>query len=220
MKTTIAASILAADFSILGKEVNDVKAAGAGSIHFDVMDHHFVPNLSFGACVCSSLTKAGIDMFIDAHLMVEKPELYIEAFAKAGAHQLTFHPETTSSVEKTIDAILESGMQAGLAFNPEHPLDIPFKLFDKLSLILIMSVHPGFGGQSFMPEVLPKVTQARQLVNEYNPKIHVAIDGGINLETIGQAAQAGADYFVTGSALFGADDYAERIKQFNAILTA
>lgn len=211
-ETTISASILAADFAKLGDEVNAVVAAGAGSIHFDVMDHHYVPNLSFGACVCDSLTKAGIQTFIDAHLMVENPDAYIDAFAKAGAHQMTFHPETTKNIDHTIDAILASGMQAGLAFNPEHRFDVPNELAEKLSLILIMSVHPGFGGQSFMPEVLPKITEAREWVNTYNPTIHVAVDGGIKVDTIGQAAKAGADYFVVGSGLFGAKDYAERIQ--------
>ncbi|PHQ79082.1 MAG: ribulose-phosphate 3-epimerase [Coxiella sp. (in: Bacteria)] len=213
----ISASILAADFSILGKEVTDVLDAGAKAIHFDVMDHQFVPNLSFGAPICVSLRKAGVKAFIGAHLMVVTPENLIDEFAKAGADMFTFHPETTADLDKTIDLVLASGMQAGLAFNPDKPVNITPTQLKKISKILIMSVFPGFGGQKFIPDILDKIKTTRALIEEHNPKCRLGVDGGIKVNTIGDAAKAGADYFVVGSGLFGADDYPERIRQLSAV---
>lgn len=212
-KHIISPSILSADFANLGREVNDALNAGAGAIHFDVMDHHFVPNLTFGAPICSSLRKHGVTAFIDAHLMVEEPDKFIDEFAKAGADLLTFHPETTRDIDKTIDLIIASGMQAGLAFNPDKPVVVTPAQLSKLSMILLMSVFPGFGGQSFIPTTLDKIISTRALINKHNPNCYLGIDGGIKVDNIGIIAQAGADFFVVGSGLFEADDYGERMQK-------
>ena len=214
-KHIISPSILSADFANLGLEVNDALNAGAGAIHFDVMDHHFVPNLTFGAPICAALRKHGITAFIDAHLMVDEPDNFIDEFAKAGADLLTFHPETTADVDKTIDHILASGMQAGLAFNPDKPVLVTPAQLSKLSMILLMSVFPGFGGQSFIPETLDKLTSTRALIDKHNPNCYLGIDGGVKVDNIGMIAKAGADFFVVGSGLFEATDYAERMQALN-----
>ncbi|OGT98643.1 MAG: ribulose-phosphate 3-epimerase [Gammaproteobacteria bacterium RIFOXYB2_FULL_38_6] len=211
-KIIIAPSILAADFANLEQETKAVLAAGADVIHFDVMDFHFVPNLSVGPFVCTALRRAGIIAPIEAHLMVDEPEKYIEPFAKAGANILTFHAETAKNPAKLIDAIHRTGMKAGIAFNPETPFALEVELVQKLALILIMSVHPGFAGQKFIPEALEKIKQARACVTKNKTKTFVAVDGGIKLSNIDQVAKAGADFIVLGSGIFEAEDYAERIQ--------
>ncbi len=209
----IAASILSADFAHLGDEVNAVLKAGSDTIHFDVMDHHFVPNLSFGSVVCQALRKAGISAPIDVHLMVDDPEAYILPFAKAGASIITFHPETVDDVDAAIDKIKESGMEAGLVFNPDKPVDIALDTAKKLDMILLMSVFPGFGGQTFIKDVLQKAKDTRAWLDENHLNIVLAIDGGIKVENIQESAAAGVDYFVVGSGLFSADDYAARVAE-------
>ncbi len=208
----ISPSILSADFANLGKEVSDVLAAGAGSIHFDVMDHHFVPNLTFGAPICKSLRDHGITAFIDVHLMVNHPENFIDEFAQAGASLLAFHPETTADVDKTLDKIIAAGMQAGLAFNPDKPVDITPAQLEKTAMILIMSVFPGFGGQGFIPEVLNKIANTRRFLDAHHSAAYLAVDGGIKVDNIGDVAKAGADFFVVGSGLFSAENYPERMQ--------
>ncbi len=216
---SISPSILAADFANLGQEVNDVLAAGAGAIHFDVMDHVFVPNLSFGAPIADSLRKAGVTADIDAHLMVVHPENFVDEFAKVGTNLLIFHPNATDDVDATIDKILTAGMKAGLAYNPDKPVDATPAQLKKLSMILIMTVYAGFGGQKFMPEVLPKITSTRALLDLHNPKCDLGVDGGINVHTINHVARAGATVFIVGSGLFGADDYVQRMDELAAALS-
>ncbi len=220
MKKTqsISPSILAADFAHLGREVNAVLDAGAGAIHFDVMDHCFVPNLSFGAPIAESLRKAGITAPIDAHLMVIDPDKFIDEFAKAGVNLIIFHSNATPNVDATIEKILRAGMQAGLAYNPDHAVDATPAQLKKLSMILIMSVYAGFGGQKFMPESLAKIQSTRALLDQHNPRCQIGVDGGVNVQTIGAVAQAGADIFIVGSGLFGADDYAQRMQDLCAQL--
>lgn len=208
----LAASILSADFARLGEEANNVLAAGADVIHFDVMDHHFVPNLSFGAIICKALRNAGISALIDVHLMVTDPEAYIEPFANAGANRLTFHPETVSNTAEIALKIRNAGMQAGLAFNPDKPVLIDKDTWPLLNMILLMSVFPGFGGQQFIPESLEKVTQTKQTINAHNADILLGIDGGIKASNIKQVVDAGANFVVMGSGIFDAKDYRERIK--------
>ena len=214
----IAASILAADFANLGQDTQDALDAGVDTIHFDVMDHHFVPNLSFGAIPCKALRDFGISAEIDVHLMVDVPANYIESFAKAGATRLTFHPETVKNPEDVLKKIRAAGMEAGLAFNPDKSVDISDELLTSLDLILIMSVFPGFGGQVFIKETLSKITETRARLAKYQAKTYLAVDGGIKVENITQVARAGANYFVVGSGLFSAENYAERVDQLkNAI---
>ena len=200
-------------FANLGQEVNAVLNAGAGAIHFDVMDHVFVPNLSFGAPIAASLRKAGITAQIDAHLMVIEPEKFVDEFAKAGANMLIFHPNATENVDETINKILAAGMQAGLAYNPDKPVDATPEQLQKLSMVLIMSVYAGFGGQKFIPETLDKIRDTRQLLDKHNPHCSIGVDGGVNIETIAGVAEAGADTFIVGSGLFGADNYEQRINE-------
>lgn len=211
---TIAASILSADFASLGKEVEDILKAGANVIHFDVMDHHFVPNLSFGSIICSALRKYGITAPIDVHLMVTDPEKYIIPFAKAGANRLTFHPETVSDVKALCDKIHDADMQAGLAFNPDKEIQLSKEILSHIDMILIMSVFPGFGGQSFIQNVFEKIKFTRQLIDDNNPKILLGIDGGIKLDNFAEVVKNGANFIVIGSGLFETNHYAERIKQF------
>jgi len=211
-KKIIAASILAADFANLGKETTDIIDAGADVIHFDVMDHHFVPNLSFGAVVCEALHKHHSTAVIDVHLMVESPENYIDTFVKAGASILTFHPETVDNVESTLQKIRDAGLQAGLAFNPDKPVDLSDETLKNLDLILLMSVFPGFGGQSFIEETLEKIRLTRERLDKLGAKTRLSVDGGVKINNIAQIAQAGADFFVLGSGLFSADNYSEQIK--------
>lgn len=208
----IAASILSANFANLGKDTMDALNAGADAVHFDVMDHHFVPNLSFGAIPCAALRKFGITAEIDVHLMVDTPENYIEPFAKAGASRLTFHPETVDSPERVLQSIRDAGMEAGLAFNPDKPITISDELLCSLDFILIMSVFPGFGGQEFIDDALDKIKKTRERLDTHSATTHLTVDGGIKIDTIGDVARAGANYFVVGSGLFSAEDYVERIK--------
>ncbi|OGT34212.1 MAG: ribulose-phosphate 3-epimerase [Gammaproteobacteria bacterium RIFCSPHIGHO2_02_FULL_39_13] len=211
-KILIAASILSADFARLGEECKNIIDAGADSIHFDVMDHHFVPNLTFGTHICSALRKDGITAEIDVHLMVTDPEKYIAPFAKAGANRLTFHPITVKDPQTLCKKIHDAGMQAGVAFNPDKKIEVSDKLFSQLDMILIMSVFAGFGGQQFIPDSLPKIRETKKLIDQYNPTILLGIDGGIKVDTIRSVVDAGVNFIVMGSGLFSADDYAERIK--------
>src|SRR5271170_4731213 len=216
MTILIAPSILSADFSRLGDEVNAVLAAGADWIHFDVMDNHYVPNLTIGPLVCESLRKAGIEAPIDVHLMVTPVDPLVSDFAKAGASSISFHPEATQHVDRTIQLIRSSGCTPGLVFNPATPLNWLDYVIDKIDLILLMSVNPGFGGQEFIPEVLPKLTEARARIKAARRDIRLEIDGGVKIENAAKIAQAGADTFVAGSAIFGSADYAGTIRAMRA----
>lgn len=214
----IAASILSADFARLGEEVKSVIAAGADMIHFDVMDNHYVPNLTVGPLVCEALRNYGIKAPLDVHLMTKPVDKLIAGFAKAGADYISFHPEASEHVDRSIQLIQENGCKAGLAFNPATPLDYLDYMIEKLDMILIMSVNPGFGGQKFIPEVLPKIAHARELITKYNPKILLEVDGGIKVENIKKIATAGADTFVVGSAIFKSHNYAKTIAEMKESL--
>ena len=209
----ISASILNANFSKLGEEIRAVQSAGIAHIHFDVMDHHYVPNLSFGSIVCSSLRQDGIELPMDVHLMVTNPEYYIEPFAKAGAQLITFHPDTVSDVLGLVDAIHGHGMQAGLAFNPDQEVEIEVETLAKLDMILIMSVFPGFGGQKFIDETYEKIIATRTLLDKNQSSARLAVDGGINQHNINKLRRCGADFFIVGSALFSAPDYQDRVTE-------
>jgi ribulose-phosphate 3-epimerase len=202
----IAPSILSADFARLGEEVRDVIAAGADWIHFDVMDNHYVPNLTFGPMVCQALRKHST-VPIDVHLMVQPVDALATAFAKAGADLVSFHPDASPHVDRTLQLIKAEGCQAGLVFNPAQPLDVLEWVLDKVDLILIMSVNPGFGGQSFIDSALRKVERARRLIEASGRDIRLEVDGGIKVDNIRRVADAGADTFVAGSAIFGQSDY-------------
>jgi ribulose-phosphate 3-epimerase len=209
MKQTpwIAPSILSADFARLGEEVTNVLAAGADIVHFDVMDNHYVPNLTIGPLVCEALRKYGIKAPIDVHLMVKPVDRIVPDFAKAGATYITFHPEASEHIDRTIGLIREVGCKPGLVFNPATPLSYLDYVLDKLDLVLLMSVNPGFGGQSFIASALPKLTEVRQMIDRSGREIRLEIDGGVKVDNIGAIAAAGADTFVAGSAIFGAKDY-------------
>ena len=204
----IAPSILSADFARLGEEVRNVVAAGADMIHFDVMDNHYVPNLTIGPLVCEAIRP---QVPIDVHLMVKPVDRIIPDFAKAGANIISFHPEGSEHVDRTLQLIRDHGCKAGLVFNPATPLDYLDYVMDKLDLILIMSVNPGFGGQSFIPEALKKIALVRKLIDASGRDILLEVDGGIKIENIAAAAKAGADTFVAGSAIFGKPDYKQVI---------
>ena len=200
----IAPSILAADFARLGEEVDTVLQAGADLIHFDVMDNHYVPNLTIGPLVCEALRKHGITAPIDVHLMIKPVDRIVPDFASAGASYITFHPEASEHVDRTLQLIASEGCKAGLVFNPATPLDVLEHVIDKVDMILLMSVNPGFGGQSFLPSALDKLRKARKLIDESGRNIRLEIDGGVKVENIGEIHAAGADTFVAGSAIFGA----------------
>lgn len=203
----IAPSILSADFARLGEEVNAVIAAGADLIHFDVMDNHYVPNLTIGPLVCEALRKHGVTAPIDVHLMVKPVDRIVPDFAKAGATWITFHPEASEHVDRTLQLIREHGCRPGLVFNPATPLSWLEHVIDKIDMILLMSVNPGFGGQQFIRSALPKLRRAREIIDASGRDIRLEIDGGVKVENIAEVAQAGADTFVAGSAIFGAKDY-------------
>jgi ribulose-phosphate 3-epimerase len=216
MAHLIAPSILSADFSRLGEEVRAVLAAGADWIHFDVMDNHYVPNLTVGPMVCQALRKAGIDAIIDVHLMVTPVDQLAADFANAGASRISFHPEATLHVDRTIEHIRDSGCAPGLVLNPASSLDWLDYTIDKLDTILIMSVNPGFGGQKFIPGALEKLRQVRSRIDATGRDIRLEIDGGVKVENIAEIARAGADTFVAGSAIFESGDYAATIRAMRA----
>lgn len=207
----IAPSILSADFARLGDEVNNVLASGADIVHFDVMDNHYVPNLTIGPLICEALVKHGITAPIDVHLMVKPVDRIIPDFAKAGASYITFHPEASEHIDRTLQLIRENGCKSGLVFNPSTPLDYLKYVMDKVDMILLMSVNPGFGGQSFIPETLNKLREARKIIDESGRDIRLEIDGGVKIDNIREIAEAGADTFVAGSAIFNTDDYKSTI---------
>ena len=209
----IAPSILSADFAKLGEEVDNVLAAGADWVHFDVMDNHYVPNLTIGPMVCQALRDHGITAPIDVHLMVEPVDAIIPEFAKAGASMITFHPEASKHVDRSLSLIREQGCQSGLVFNPATPLDVLEWAIDKVDMILLMSVNPGFGGQSFIPYVKDKIVAARKLIDASGRDIRLEVDGGVKVNNIGELSALGADTFVAGSAIFGADDYQATISE-------
>ncbi|MEE4303747.1 MAG: ribulose-phosphate 3-epimerase [Wenzhouxiangella sp.] len=210
--TLIAPSILSADFARLGEEVDNVLKAGADWVHFDVMDNHYVPNLTIGPMVCQALRNHGITAPIDVHLMVKPVDRIIPDFAKAGASVISFHPEASEHVDRTLALIREQGCQAGLVFNPATPLDILEWVIDKVDLVLIMSVNPGFGGQKFIPAALEKLKRARKVIDDSGRDIRLEIDGGVKPDNAAEIREAGADTLVAGSAIFGQDDYAEVIR--------
>ena len=200
----IAPSILSADFARLGEEVDNVLASGADIVHFDVMDNHYVPNLTIGPLVCAALRKHGVTATIDVHLMIKPVDRIVPDFAAAGASYITFHPEASEHVDRTLQLIRSEGCKSGLVFNPATSLSVMQHVIDKVDMILLMSVNPGFGGQSFLPSTLDKLRQARKLIDESGRDIRLEIDGGVKVDNIGEIHAAGADTFVAGSAIFGA----------------
>ena len=211
MKPLIAPSILSADFARLGEDVQAVLDAGADIVHFDVMDNHFVPNLTIGPMICDALRNHGIEAPIDVHLMVEPVDRIIPDFAKAGASYITFHPEASRHPDRSLGLIREQGCKAGLVFNPATPLDWLEYVIDKVDMVLLMSVNPGFGGQKFIPSALAKLQQARRIIDDSGLDIRLEIDGGVKVDNIGDIAAEGAETFVAGSAIFGREDYAATI---------
>lgn len=214
----IAPSILSADLARLGEDVEAVLAAGADIVHFDVMDNHYVPNLTFGPAIAQALKKYGIQAPLDVHLMIEPVDELAASFAAAGADIITFHPEASRHVDRSLQAIKAAGCQAGLVFNPATPLDCLRYVIDKVDMVLIMSVNPGFGGQSFIPAALDKLAEARALIDASGRDIRLEIDGGVKVDNIAEIARAGADTFVAGSAIFNSPDYAATIAAMRAEL--
>ena len=211
MTPFIAPSILAADFARLGQEVDAVLDAGADMVHFDVMDNHYVPNLTFGPLVCAALRRHGVQAPIDVHLMIQPVDRIIPDFAEAGATYITFHPEASQHVDRSLELIRELGCKPGLVLNPGTPLDVLDWVTDKIDMLLIMSVNPGFGGQHFIPSALDKLREARRIIDASGREIRLEIDGGVKIDNVGEIAAAGADTFVAGSAIFGSDDYTATI---------
>jgi len=214
----IAPSILSADFARLGEEVNAVLDAGADVVHFDVMDNHYVPNLTIGPMICEALRNHKITAPIDVHLMVSPVDQLINDFAKAGASYISFHPEATGHVDRSLQLIREQGCKSGLVFNPDTPIDCLEYLMDKIDVILLMSVNPGFGGQKFIPSTLKKLQQVRKLIDDSDYSIRLEVDGGVGISNIREIADAGADMFVAGSAIFNSDDYAKTIAEMRSQL--
>jgi len=214
----IAPSILSADFARLGEEVDKVLAAGADMVHFDVMDNHYVPNLTIGPMVCKALRNYGVTAPIDVHLMVKPVDRLIGDFIEAGATDITFHPEASEHIDRSLQLIKDGGCRAGLVFNPATSLDVLKYVLDKIDMVLLMSVNPGFGGQKFIPGTLDKLREARALIDASGRPIRLEIDGGVNVKNIGEIARAGADTFVAGSAIFGQSDYAAVIQAMRAEL--
>ena len=216
----IAPSILSANFARLGEDVDRVLAAGADWVHFDVMDNHYVPNLTIGPLVCEALRKHGVTAPIDVHLMVKPVDRIVPDFARAGASLISFHPEASEHIHRTIQLIKSQGCQAGLVFNPATPLDVLEHVLDDLDLVLIMSVNPGFGGQSFIPSALQKLRAVRAMIDRSGRAVRLEVDGGVKPDNIGEIAAAGADTFVAGSAIFGQADYAEVVRRLRAEIAA
>jgi ribulose-phosphate 3-epimerase len=212
----IAPSILSADFSRLGEEVRTVLEAGADIVHFDVMDNHYVPNLTIGPLVCEALRKAGVTAPIDVHLMVKPVDRIVPDFARAGATWITFHPEASEHVDRTIGLIRENGCRPGIVLNPASPLNWLDHVLDKIDMVLLMSVNPGFGGQSFIASALPKIARVRELIDRSGREIRLQVDGGVKVDNIKAVAAAGADTFVAGSAIFGSKDYRATIAAMRA----
>ena len=216
----IAPSILSANFARLGEEVDAVLAAGADIVHFDVMDNHYVPNLTIGPMVCKALRDHGVTAPIDVHLMVKPVDRIIPDFAAAGASWITFHPEASEHVDRSLQLIRDHGCKAGLVFNPATPLNWLDHVMDKVDVVLLMSVNPGFGGQAFIPRTLDKLAEARAMIDASGRDIRLEVDGGVKVDNIADVARAGADTFVAGSAIFGTEDYAATIAAMRAELAA
>jgi ribulose-phosphate 3-epimerase len=215
----IAASILSADFARLGEEVDDILASGADMVHFDVMDNHYVPNLTVGPLVCEALRKHGVKAAIDVHLMVKPVDRIIPDFAEAGATYITFHPEATAHIDRSLQLVRDSGCRSGLVFNPATPIDYLNYVVDKVDMVLLMSVNPGFAGQSFIRSSLAKLREVRKVIDASGRKIRLEIDGGVKLENIREIAEAGADTFVAGSAIFSAGNSTDP-RRYNSVIQA